>query len=121
MSGETEESEAHQSEEQTDVGVHFEAYGHPPRFGHHPDRGGAPEMILETVNGTRCEMQIDIVIRMKVHDLALRRTQRPPCAAARSGLREVRPARQLRHGTRGQRHAAIMTSSPSGHQDLSKP
>lgn len=115
------EGEAHQGEEQGDVGVHFEAYRHPSRFGHHPDRGGAPEVILETVNGTRCEVQVDIVIRMEVHDLALRRTQRPPCAAARPGLREVRPARQLRHGTRGQRHAPIMTSSPSVHQDLSKP
>jgi hypothetical protein len=78
-------------------------------------------MILEALNGTGREVQVDIVIRMEMHDLALCRTQRPSRAAARPGLREVRPVRQLRHGTRGQRHAPIMTSSPSGHQDLSMP
>lgn len=115
------QSEAHQGQEEADVGVDFEAYGHPSRAGHHPDRGRAPEVILEAVNGTGREVQVDIVIRMEMHDLALSGAQRPPRAAARPGLREVRPARQLRHGTQGQRHAPIMTSSPSGHQGLRKP
>lgn len=81
----------------------------------------AHEVILVAADGTGREMQVGIVVGVEVHDLVPGRAQCPPRAAAGPGLREVRPGRQLRHGTQGQRHAPIMTSSPPGHQDLGMP
>ncbi|WP_406359190.1 hypothetical protein [Streptomyces sp. NBC_00658] len=63
-------------------------------------------------------MQVDVLFRMEVDDLALLRAQCPPRAAARQGLGQVRPIRQSRHGAQGQRHDDIMTRLPSVHQDL---
>jgi hypothetical protein len=88
--------------------------------GHHADRGRALEVVLEPPDGPVREVQVDVVVRMEVDDLALGRAQRPARSAARPDLREIRPVRQPRHGSQGQRHAPIMTSSPPGHQDLRK-
>lgn len=112
------EGETDQSHEQMDVRGDIEPHRHPLRTGHQLNGSRCREVVFEPPDGPGREVQVNVVVGVEVGDLAVSRTKGSANAAARLRLGEIGPGRQLREGTRCQRHAPIMTSSPPSHQKV---
>ncbi|CAK7282952.1 hypothetical protein SGPA1_20927 [Streptomyces misionensis JCM 4497] len=79
-----------------------------------------PEVFREPADRPVGQPQIDIALGVEVDDLTLGGAHRLSLTAARHGLSQVRPGRQLRERARGQRHGPIMTRSPRRNQRVNK-
>ncbi|MGW6796282.1 hypothetical protein [Streptomyces chartreusis] len=76
------------------------------------------EVFFEALDGPCREVQVNVIVGAEMDDLTVCRTKGSTNATGRLRLGQVGPGRQLREGTRCQRHTPIMTSSPPSHQQV---